>query len=121
MTWGAVREGTLVDELSGGGADTAPRSAGGGDTPPNYQAISHPRLKDHARGRRIVRPCWVASERKLILPAFGALTGGMDAADPAIIAAMQPRARWTRCWVQGRLVRLPLWRGPFPPGRCEAG
>ena len=26
----------------------------------------------------------------MILPAFGALTGGMDAADPAILAALQP-------------------------------
>ena len=29
-------------------------------------------------------------EQRLILPAFGALTGGMDAASPEILAAMQP-------------------------------
>jgi metallophosphoesterase superfamily enzyme len=53
----------------------------------------------------------VASERKLILPAFGALTGGMDAADPAIITALQPaRAVDALLGVQGRLVQYPLWR-----------
>jgi len=53
----------------------------------------------------------VASERKLILPAFGALTGGMDAADPAILAAMQPAREVSAVLpVQGKLVRFPLWR-----------
>ena len=71
----------------------------------------HPKLKVTARGRRVVRPCTVASERKLILPAFGALTGGMDAADPAIIAAMQPaRAVDALLGVSGKLLQYPLWR-----------
>ena len=51
------------------------------------------------------------SERKLILPAFGALTGGMNAADPVILKAMQPaRAVDALLGVQGRLVQFPLWR-----------
>ena len=72
------------------------------------------------RGRRIVRPCLVASVsenaselggQRMILPAFGALTGGMDAADPAIIAAMQPaRAVDALLGVSGRLLQYPLWR-----------
>ncbi len=71
----------------------------------------HPRLRVSARGRTVARPCWVASERKLILPAFGALTGGMDAGDPAIIAAMQPsRAVDAVLPAGGRLVQYPLWR-----------
>ena len=53
----------------------------------------------------------MASERKLVLPAFGALTGGMDAADPAILTALQPtRAVDALLGVQGRLVQYPLWR-----------
>jgi len=48
---------------------------------------------------------------KLILPAFGALTGGMDVADPAIIAAMQPaRAVHAVLPVRGQLVQVPVWR-----------
>ena len=107
---GAVREGTLVDELSIAGL-LLRHEARAGETRPELSGHWHPRLKITARGRRIVRPCWVASERKLILPAFGALTGGMDAADPAIIGVMQPaRAVDAVLGVQGRLVRLPLWR-----------
>ena len=45
------------------------------------------------------------------IAAFGALTGGMDAADPAILAAMQPaRSVDAVLGVQGRLVQFPLWR-----------
>jgi hypothetical protein len=53
------------------------------------------------------------SEQRLILPAFGALTGGMDAADAAILAAMQP-ARAIDALVPGRdkLLQYPLWRAP---------
>jgi metallophosphoesterase superfamily enzyme len=64
-----------------------------------------------ARGKRIARPCVVASETRLILPAFGALTGGMNAADPAILSAMQPaRAIDALLPAAGRLVQFPLWR-----------
>ena len=53
------------------------------------------------RGRRIARRCFVASATKLILPAFGALTGGLDAAHPAIVrAAGRRRRRWCR-WRTG--------------------
>ena len=71
----------------------------------------HPRLSVSARGRRIARPCAVRSERRLILPAFGALTGGMNAASPAILAAMQPALAIDALATSGgRLVQYPLWR-----------
>jgi hypothetical protein len=58
-----------------------------------------------------------ASEARLILPAFGALTGGMDAADPAILAAMQPaRAIDALLPARGQLVRFPLWRTGWRTG-----
>ena len=82
-----------------------------GETRPELSGHFHPKLRLSIRGRSIVRPCAVASERKLILPAFGALTGGMDAADPAIIAALQPaRSADALLSAQGRLVRYPLWQ-----------
>jgi hypothetical protein len=47
----------------------------------------------------------------MILPAFGALTGGMAAADPAILAAVQPAsAVYALLPAAGRLIRYPLWR-----------
>ncbi|MFM5948326.1 MAG: phosphoesterase, partial [Novosphingobium sp.] len=107
---GRVPAGTAVDEIEVSGIMLR-HEALPGDLRPELSGHFHPRLKVTARGRRVVRPCAVASERKLILPAFGALTGGMDAADPAIIAALQPaRAVDALLGVQGRLVQYPLWR-----------
>lgn len=107
---GEVPCGTAVDELEVAGLMLR-HEAMAGETRPELSGHFHPKLKVTARGRRVVRPCAVASERKLILPAFGALTGGMDAADPAIIAAMQPaRAVDALLGVSGRLVQYPLWR-----------
>jgi uncharacterized protein len=100
----------VVDELELAGLVLRHEALAGEDRP-ELSGHFHPKLRVVARGRSIVRPCAVASERKLILPAFGALTGGMDAADPAIIAAMQPaRAVDALLGVQGRLVQYPLWR-----------
>jgi hypothetical protein len=48
---------------------------------------------------------------RMILPAFGAFTGGMDAADPAIREALQPASAIDAVLHAGeRLVTLPLWR-----------
>ena len=107
---GRVPGGTALDELEVAGL-VLRHEALAGELRPELSGHFHPRLKVTARGRRLVRPCAVVSERKLILPAFGALTGGMDAADPAIIAAMQPaKAVDALLGVQGRLVQYPLWR-----------
>ncbi|MBW8785104.1 MAG: ligase-associated DNA damage response endonuclease PdeM [Novosphingobium sp.] len=102
--------GTVVEELAVGGVRLRHR-AQSGETGPELSGHFHPRLQVSIRGRRIVRPCAVASERRMILPAFGSLTAGMDAADPAILAAMQPaRAIDAIAAAAGRLVQLPLWR-----------
>ena len=83
-----------------------------GETGAELSGHYHPKLRVTARGRSVARPCAVASERRLILPAFGALTGGMDAADPAILGALQPaRAIDALVPAAGRLARFPLWRG----------
>lgn len=79
----------------------------------------HPRVRITVHHRHIRRPCAVVSlddgaggGGRMILPAFGALTGGMDAGDPAIRAAMQPASRIDAVLpAKGRLVRFPLWRG----------
>ena len=47
----------------------------------------------------------------VILPAFGALTGGLDATDPAIREAMQPAVAIDAVLpVGGRALHYPLWR-----------
>ncbi|MCJ2186637.1 ligase-associated DNA damage response endonuclease PdeM [Novosphingobium beihaiensis] len=85
-----AQEGTLEAELSG---------------------HFHPRLVVETRGRRIARPCAVMSGNRMVLPAFGSLTGGMNAADPAILSALQPaEAIEALVPARERLVRYPLWR-----------
>ncbi len=102
--------GSEVDEMEVGGIRLRHR-AEKGETAPELSGHYHPKLILKLAGRRIARPCAVASETRMILPAFGALTGGMDAADPAILAAMMPaRAIDAVLPAGGRIVQYPLWR-----------
>ena len=48
----------------------------------------HPKIRLKARGRGLVRRCFALSATKIVLPAYGALTGGLDVGDPALAAAM---------------------------------
>lgn len=107
---GRVPGGTAVEELEVSGL-VLRHEALAGEQRPELSGHFHPRLRIAARGRSLARPCWAVSETRLILPAFGALTGGMDVADPAIIAAMQPaRVVDALVPVRGRLVRVPVWQ-----------
>ena len=100
-----------VDELTVRGIALR-HEARPGETGAELSGHYHPKLRVTARGRSVARPCAVASESRLILPAFGALTGGMDAADPAILGALQPaRAIDALVPAAGKLARFPLWRG----------
>jgi len=82
-----------------------------GETRPELSGHFHPKLSVSARGRRIARPCAVASESRMILPAFGAFTGGMNAASSEIIAALQPAGQIDAVVsASGKLLRYPLWR-----------
>ena len=87
-----------------------------GELRPELSGHYHPRLQLHVRKRFIRRPCVVVSQSevggdRMILPAFGALTGGMDAEDPAILNAMQPAERIDAVLpAGGKLAQFPLWR-----------
>lgn len=43
----------------------------------------HPKVCVRANGKAVVRRCFVEDGRRLVLPAFGAYTGGLDAGDSA--------------------------------------
>ncbi|MFC3172860.1 ligase-associated DNA damage response endonuclease PdeM [Novosphingobium bradum] len=106
----ATLDGTQVEELAVAGLCLR-HQARPGEAAPELSGHYHPRLRLTLRGRRIVRPCAVRSDHRMILPAFGALTGGMDAADPAILAALQPARAIDAVLPAGsRLVQYPLWR-----------
>lgn len=58
------------------------------DPRPELSGHFHPKLRLMHRGRSLSRRCFVRSDRKIILPAFGALTGGLDARHPEIKRAL---------------------------------
>lgn len=74
---------------------------------PELSGHFHPKLRLTHKGRRISRRCFVATDRKLILPAFGALTGGLDAAHPEIVRAVGTKAE-ALVPIADRLLRFPL-------------
>lgn len=55
-------------------------AACGGEVSGHY----HPKAAVVVRGKRITAPCFVTDGRRLLLPAFGAFTGGLNVLDPAI-------------------------------------
>ncbi len=51
---------------------------------PEIAGHLHPKASVKARGRRVSRPCFVADCHRVLLPAFGAYTGGLSVLDPAV-------------------------------------
>lgn len=70
------------------------------DPRPELSGHFHPKHRSTARGRAVTRPCFVEGPTKLLLPSFGALTGGLWATDPAVVAAV------------GRIVAIHVPAGP---------
>ena len=76
----------------------------------------HPKLRPKLHGRHIARPCGVISSgrngaQRMILPAFGSLTGGMDAQHREILKVLQPASAIEAVVPTGRrLARFPLWQ-----------
>lgn len=102
--------GTCLPEIEIGGIVLRHRAQAGEDRS-ELSGHYHPRLRVTSRGRRISRHCAVTSGTRMILPAFGALTGGMDARDPAILDALKPAETIDAVLeAAGRLLSFPLWR-----------
>lgn len=79
-----------------------------GEQRPELSGHFHPKLRLSLRGRHVARRCFVTSRTKLILPAFGALTGGMDAGDPVIRRALAGQPAHALVPLPDRLLRFPL-------------
>jgi len=77
------------------------------ETRPELSGHFHPKLRITHRGRQVSRRCFVATGTKLILPAFGSLTGGLDAHHPEIVRAVGSGAQ-ALVPVQDRLLRFPI-------------
>lgn len=77
------------------------------DPRPELSGHFHPKLRVRVRGRLVSRRCFVATGTKLILPAFGSLTGGLDVHHPEIVRAVG-RSGEALVPVADRLLRFPL-------------
>ena len=68
----------------------------------------HPKLRLSLRGRRLARACFLHDARRVILPAFGAYTGGLAADDPALAGLFGPDV--AAILTGAPCLRLPLAR-----------
>ena len=53
----------------------------------------HPKARLALRGRSLSRPCFLLDEHRLILPAYGAYTGGLFTQSAPLATLMQPKAQ----------------------------
>lgn len=67
----------------------------------------HPKASIATRAGTVTRPCFVVDARRLMLPALGAYTGGLDLTHPAI-AGLFPRGGRTFLLGQDRLFSFTL-------------
>ena len=75
---------------------------------PEVSGHYHPKLRVRVRGKLVSRRCFVATGAKIILPAFGSLTGGLDVTHPEIVRAVGGRPAQALIAVDDRLLRFPL-------------
>ena len=71
----------------------------------------HPKATVPTRAGGVTRPCFVADAHRLLMPAFGAYTGGLDAGDPAV-AGLFPRGARLFLLGRDRLFSVPARRRP---------
>jgi uncharacterized protein len=77
------------------------------DSRPEISGHYHPKYRVNVRGRHVSRRCFVASRTKLILPAFGSLTGGLDASHPEIVKQVGSSAS-ALVPLADRILRFPI-------------
>jgi DNA ligase-associated metallophosphoesterase len=70
----------------------------------------HPKATVEARTGSVSRPCFVFDGRRLMMPAFGAYTGGLDVRDPAI-NRLFPRGGRVFLLGKDRLFSFEIGRG----------
>ena len=98
---GTIRDEALVDGI------ILRHEADPRETRPELSGHFHPKLRLTVRGRKVARRCFIATGTKLILPAFGSLTGGLDADHPEIFRAVGRQAQ-ALIALEDRLLRFPL-------------
>ncbi|MET0239357.1 MAG: ligase-associated DNA damage response endonuclease PdeM [Sphingobium sp.] len=98
---GAVMEEALIDGI------LLRHRADPADARPELSGHYHPKWRVGGRGKSVSRRCFVQGESRMILPAFGALAGGLHAHAPAI-RALAGRAACALVPVRDRVLRFPI-------------
>ncbi len=75
-------------------------------TPGEISGHFHPKASVPTRWRSVVRPCFAVNATRVILPAFGSFTGGLNVRDPAIAVLLAPVFEVVVLG-QGKLHRFP--------------
>ena len=74
---------------------------------PEISGHYHPKVRLSVRGKNVSRRCFVVSGSKIIMPAFGSLTGGLDVRHPEIVKQLEGPAQ-ALVPVADRLLSFPL-------------
>jgi uncharacterized protein len=98
--------GTIFEEAEVGGLILRHRALPG-ETRAELSGHFHPKYRGQSRSRAISRACFVISKTRLILPAFGSLTGGLMADHPEIHGVVGQSAH-ALVATQGRLLKFKL-------------
>jgi len=98
---GTIREEAEVDGI------ILRHEAHPGEKRPELSGHFHPKWRLSLRGRSVSRRCFVMDRDKLILPSFGAFTGGLDASAPPIRSLFGERAE-ALVPLASRLLRFPM-------------
>lgn len=77
---------------------------------PEISGHFHPKARVETKSRNISRACFVEDGRRLILPAFGAYTGGLNVLDPAIRELLGPAFK-VHLIGRDRIYRFPSHGG----------
>ena len=103
----APLRGTVADELWLGGVrfQHQPDRPGDRDAAPTVFGHFHPKRRVILGRRRLSRPAFLWTEEVLVLPAFGALTGGLEQGHPELVGLLGPAPRAALLW-RDRVVRV---------------
>jgi uncharacterized protein len=91
------------------------------DVRPQISGHYHPKVRVMTRAQPVRRACWVQSDTALIMPAFGALTGGLDVDDPAIAGLFSGPYAALVATAAGlaRFPRRPVAKMSHKPGEVQ--
>ncbi|MFC4319046.1 ligase-associated DNA damage response endonuclease PdeM [Rhizobium alvei] len=98
--------GLSVDELSIAGLTFRhePGKAGEGEVAGHL----HPAATLYRRDRAVRRPCFASDGKRLIMPSFGVMTGGLDLRHQAFRGLFEPASLVAHMLGKGRLYSLPF-------------